>query len=589
MTASQYPQLDARRVGRTIWRWAWLIAALTAIAFVVTYGLSKLQPEVYGATAEVSVRTSDPAIVGGTNEKSSDPVLMNNEVYSARSGQVRSAGNAKLGTDAKQVLSETVTAVPNTDVLQITVESHSPEVAQRAANAYANAYAAYRTNQLQSDYKDKANQLLSQANQYNTQATALENQLAADPKNPNANAWKAQASDLTTLANTATVNAATATVQAGTESNTIAVTKLATPPQLPLSPTPLRDAGIAAVVALAFGIGLAFLLEQLDNKIKTPDQILQVTSGVALLGSIPAYSDGHRHLTHRFHRAERALVAPTSVAAESYHALATSLRFSSLGKEKRTILITSSVGEEGKTTVTANLAAVLAESGFRVVVVSADLRRPMLGELLHSAETEKGLTSAMLGDRELASCFVSVPLPSGKNIFVLPAGPLPHEPAVLLGSDAFGNVLEQIKRSQADFILVDCAPVLPVSDPVAASRHVDGVIVLALHGETRENELAETVNRLRQVDADIIGVVLNGVPVSRGRFDYYGYYGYHSYQTYTPDTPTTTNGNGNGNGSPKPAEAEPATQNGAGPNQGAGDVRPMTVKRSEPEPGAASA
>ena len=188
---------------------------------------------------------------------------------------------------------------------------------------------------------------------------------------------------------------------------------------------------------------------------------------------------------------------PTSAAAESYYALATSLRFSSLGKEKRTILITSSVGEEGKTTVTANLAAVLAESGFRVVVVSADLRRPMLGELLHSTETEKGLTSAMLGDRELASCFVSVPLPSGKNIFVLPAGPLPHEPAVLLGSDAFGTVLEQIKRSQADFILIDCAPVLPVSDPVAASRHVDGVIVLALHGETRQNDLAETVDRLK--------------------------------------------------------------------------------------------
>jgi capsular exopolysaccharide synthesis family protein len=577
VAATQYPQFDARSVGRTLWRWGWLIAALTAVAFVITYGLSNLQPSVYAATAVVSVHTADPALRGASG--STDATILANEAYYARSGPVRAAGNLKLGTDAKKVISQNAAAVAGTDVLAITVTSHSPLVAQKAANAYASAYTATRSQQLQNTFVDDANQLAAQAEQYNTQISALETQIANDPLNANVPAWKAQVTALTGLSNQAQVAATTAKVQAGQENSTVTVTTLAALPTYPTSPTPLRDAGVAAVVALAFGIGLAFLLDQLDNKIKTPEQVMRVTSGIPVLGSIPAYSDGHRHLTHRFHKAERALVAPTSVAAESYHTLATSLRFSSLGKEKRTILVTSSVGEEGKTTVTANLAAVLAESGFRVVVVSADLRRPMLGELLHSVETEKGLTSAMLGDRELASCFVSVPLPSGKNIFVLPAGPLPHEPAVLLGSDAFGTVLEQIKRSQADFILVDCAPVLPVSDPVAASRHVDGVIVLALHGETRENELSETISRLRQVDADIIGVVINGVPVSRGRFDYYGYYGYRSYQ---PDTPVSTNGNGSGppHDGGSGAEVEPPVPT---------EVRPMMVKRSEPEPGAASA
>jgi capsular exopolysaccharide synthesis family protein len=588
MAATQYPQFDARSVGRTLWRWAWLIAALTVIAFVVTYGFSKLQPTIYQATAEVSVHTSDPLLVG-TGQKASDPVILNNEVYAAKSGQVRAVGNLKLGADAKSVLALKVSSVPLTDVLVITATSNSARVAQAAANAYATAYTLTRTHQLQDTYLTRAKTLAGQAAQYNAQIATLQTQLINDPKNPEAASWKAQVDSLNTLATQASVASTTASVAASTETTTMTVTKLADPPRYPVSPTPLRDAGIAGAVALALGVGLAFLFDQLDNKVKTPDQVMRVTGGVAVLGSVPAYSDGHRHLTHRFHRAERALVAPTSVAAESYHALATSLRFSSLGKEKRTILVTSSVGEEGKTTVTANLAAVLAESGFRVVVVSADLRRPMLGELLHSAETEKGLTSAMLGDRELASCFVSVPLPSGKNIFVLPAGPLPHEPAVLLGSDAFGNVLEQIKRSQADFILVDCAPVLPVSDPVAASRHVDGVIVLALHGETRENDLAETVNRLRQVDANIIGVVLNGMPVSRGRFDYYGYYGYRS---YTPDAPVSTNGNGSG---PPGAGGPPESPNAGAGAEGsvfgsaAQDVRPMTVKRTGPEPGAASA
>jgi Mrp family chromosome partitioning ATPase len=107
----------------------------------------------------------------------------------------------------------------------------------------------------------------------------------------------------------------------------------------------------------------------------------------------------------------------------------------------------------------------------------------------------------------------------------------------------FGTVLEQIKKAGADFILVDCAPVLPVSDPLAASRHVDGVIVVTLHGKTKEANLAETVDRLRQVDADIIGVVLNGVPTA-GQYAYSNFYGYSSYEPTTtapkPPPPTST-------------------------------------------------
>jgi capsular exopolysaccharide synthesis family protein len=574
MAATQYPQFDARVIGRTLWRWAWLIAALTGVAFVGTYLLVSLQPKVYAATADVAIKTSDP-IISGTR-KQTDPAILGTEAYNLRSSAVRAAAFARLGPDAKKIVSVSSGPISNTTIVQMTVTSRSPKVAAEAANAYVSAYQQVRTDQLTQSLKSEADSYTNQAGAFTQRARELQDEVAADPHRADASTILQSAKALNTLAGQSLAAADQATVAAVGETSTITITKYATPSNLPVSPTPLRDAGIAGAVGLVFGIGLAFLLEQLDNRIKTADQIAQVTGGLTLLASIPEYSDGTRHFSHRFHRAERALVPPTSVAAESYHALATSLRFSSLGKEKRTILVTSSVGEEGKTTVTANLAAVLAESGFRVVVVSADLRRPMLGELLHSTETEKGLTSAMLGDRDLASCFISVPLPSGKNIFVLPAGPLPHEPAVLLGSDMFGTVLDQIKRSQADFILIDCAPVLPVSDPVAASRHVDGVIVLALHGETRQSDLAETVKRLRQVDADIIGVVLNGVPVSRGRFDYYGYYGY---RPYTPDA-----SNGNGSGMAKPAATKPSA-----PEQSAGRSEPMVVKRSEPEPGGATA
>jgi capsular exopolysaccharide synthesis family protein len=545
-----YPRFDARAVGRTLWRRAPLIVALVIVAVVVTFSISSLLPKVYQAEAFVKVDTTSSAL-NSPNSTTTDAQIMNNEVFAAKSAAVRAAGAQAIGSDNSKIIAIDVAQVTNADVLAISVTSHDPVAAANAANAYAAAYAKLRQDQIRTHFQDTATRAKTQADAY-----------AADIQKLGVCANEVCAAQRQTLATQEGIQLGlwnTWSDAAEASVSVVSTVRVATPPTVPISPTPLRDAGIAGAIALVFGIGLAFLLEQLNNRVKTPEDIERATGNVPLLASLPAYSDGRRHLTHRFHRAERALVPPTSTAAESYFALATSLRFSSLGKEKRTILVTSSVGEEGKTTVTANLAAVLAESGFRVVVVSADLRRPMLGELLHSTETQKGLTSAMLGDRELASCFVSVPLPSGKNIFVLPSGPLPHEPAVLLGSDTFGTVLEQIKRSQADFILIDCAPVLPVSDPVAASRHVDGVLVLALHGETRKSDLSETISRLRQVDADIIGVVLNGVPQAHGRFDYYGYYGYRAAQGTNGSSST----NGTKPGTPatngKAAHAEPTS------------------------------
>jgi capsular exopolysaccharide synthesis family protein len=565
-----YPRFDARQVGRTLWRRAPLIAALVIVAAVATYAFSSLLPKTYVAVASVRVDTSSQAFKAASNGGSTDQQLMNNEVFLAKGAAVRAAGAQAIGPDNKAVISVNVTQVTNSDIISFAVTSHDPTAAANAANAYSQAYVKTRQAQIKSNFLAAADRAKSQADSYQNDIAAIGN-----CHTPTCEAQR------TTLAQQEGQQLAlwnTNTDQAERSISIVTVVRSAVPPTVPTSPTPLRDAGIAAGVALIFGVGLAFLLEQLDNRVKTPEDVARAGAGVPLLGQLPAYSDGRRHLTRRFHRAERALVPPTSTAAESYFALATSLRFSSLGKEKRTILVTSSVGEEGKTTITANLAAVLAESGFRVVVVSADLRRPMLGELLHSSETQKGLTSAMLGDRELAACFVSVPLPSGKNIFVLPAGPLPHEPAVLLGSDTFGTVLEQIKRSQADFILIDCAPVLPVSDPVAASRHVDGVIVLALHGETRKSDLAETVERLRQVDADIIGVVLNGVPQVHGRFDYYGYYGYRAEAASTngastngtkPGTPAT-NGKSAAHADPAATAPPPPDSAGSEPHGDAG-------------------
>ena len=458
-----------------------------------------------------------------------------------------------LGADLSKVTAINVNTVADTNVMRISVSSESPRWPTAAANSYAENYTTQRQARLVSSIEGEITSTNQQIADNEAEITNLTNQINADPTSAASEVARITKSQLVTSQATLRKQLYDKQTERATLGAAVTITRQAGKPRLPDSPNPLRDAGVAAVVALVFGIGLAFLLEQLDNRIKSGEQVDMATDGVPLLGTVPVYG-GNKH-TRRFRSAPRALVAASSPAAESYHTLATSLRFSSIGKEKRTILVTSSSGGEGKTTVTANLAAVLAESGLRVVVVSADLRRPMLGELLGVPDNQKGLTSAMLGDSDLSSCFVSVTLPSGKSLFVLPAGPLPHEPSVLLGSDMFGTVLDQIKQAGADFILIDCAPVLPVSDPLAASRHVDGVIVLSLHGKTRIGNLRQTVTRLRQVDADIIGVVLNGVPTSGGYSGYYGSYGYHP-----KEPPTMATGR---RGSAPPQMPPPPDTNGS--------------------------
>jgi len=533
LATEQYPKLDARHLARALWRRAPLIAGLVVVAFVLTYAVSSLESPVYTGTAEVQL---DIGELYPNAKSTTDPALIGSEIYTVKAAAVRDGVANDLGGDINKVQKVTVNGVADTNVIRISASSNSPSIAKAAANSYAHNYTDQRQERLVSSIKAG---IASTATQIATIEGQIRDQNAIISQNPTGGDAEVARTTKSLLVNsqaTLQKQLLDSQTQADTLGKAVTVTRESGNPRLPDSPNPLRDAGVAAVVALVFGIGLAFLLEQLDNRIKTSEQIELATEGVPVLGTVPVYG-GNKH-TRRFRSAPRTLVAATSPAAESYHTLATSLRFSSIGKEKRTILVTSSSGGEGKTTVTANLAAVLAESGLRVVVVSADLRRPMLGELLGVPDNQKGLTSAMLGDSDLSSCFVSVTLPSGKSLFVLPAGPLPHEPSVLLGSDMFGTVLDQIKQAGADFILIDCAPVLPVSDPLAASRHVDGVIVLSLHGKTKTGNLRQTMTRLRQVDADIIGVVLNGVPTSGG---YYGYYGNYGYRPKEPPTMATGN------------------------------------------------
>jgi len=524
------PHLDIRWVLGVLRRRGLLILAAVAAVFVLVYALSSTRDKVYTSNADVQFTGATQQLLTESGDRPSNRnINLANEVYLVTSATVREAVVAQLGSDAYgEVRNIGVVQVTNTDVMRISVSSTSPEIARDAADAFANNYTEIRKRDLQEIYTRQAEALRNTSEVVAEEIVSLEQAIANDP-NPNSaenEVRRLQRGSLISQQSSLQNRAFELDLNAAERASTIRVAKSAGLPRLPNSPTPLRDAGIAALATLVIGIGLAFLYEQLDTRIKA-DNLAAVTGSIPLLGSLPVIGTRRRFLGLLGKRgaAPRELVPATSAAAEAYRAIATSLRFSALGQQKRRILITSSISGEGKTSLTANLAAILAENGLRVLVVSGDLRRPQLAQTLGAVDIDKGLTSVILGDEQLVDVLVSAGRSDEEAITILPSGPLPHDPSVLLGSDEFGEMLTQFEKAGADFILIDCAPVLPVSDPLAVARHVDGVILVVEHGRSRQGELAQAIERLQKVDADVIGVVINAVP---GDSDlvYMGNYGY---------------------------------------------------------------
>jgi exopolysaccharide transport family protein len=317
-------------------------------------------------------------------------------------------------------------------------------------------------------------------------------------------------------------------VTAGLRSNNFRIVDAARVPTAPSEPNIPRNLAFAIVLGLTSGIGLAFLLESLDNTVRTTDQA-QMISGLPSLGMIPlgtrnddrksarplAVTSGTREAVELITQAR-----PQSQMAESYRALRTSLLLSSLGAPPRILLITSALPQEGKTTTSINTAVVLAQKGVRVLLIDADLRRPSIHKTLGMGP-RSGLSNVLTGTAELQQAIVrSTIMP---NLFILPAGTPPPNPAELLASVHMKALLTQL-REQYDHIVIDTPPTLSVTDAVVLSTRVDTVVLVIRSGQTTKTALRRARDLLLQVNARVTGVLLNAVDLSSP--DYYYYYEY---------------------------------------------------------------
>jgi capsular exopolysaccharide synthesis family protein len=329
-----------------------------------------------------------------------------------------------------------------------------------------------------------------------------------------------------------------ASVSAGLKSNNFRIVDAARPPSSPIEPNIPRNLGFALMLGLATGVGLAFLKEGLDNTIRTTEQA-HIISGLPSLGMIPLGSKSAREGPN----AKRLVIAsskeavelvtqvrPQSQMAESYRALRTSLLLSNLGAPPKVIMVTSALPQEGKTTTSINTAVVLAQKGVRVLLIDADLRRPSIHKTLGMGP-RSGLSNVLTGSTTLEQAITRTSILP--NLFILPAGTPPPNPAELLASSNMRDMLTHL-RDQYDHIVVDTPPSLSVTDAVVLSQRADAVVLVIRSGQTTKQSLRRARDLLAQVNAKVVGVLLNAVDLSSP--DYYYYYEYQGkYAQYYQD------------------------------------------------------
>jgi non-specific protein-tyrosine kinase len=310
---------------------------------------------------------------------------------------------------------------------------------------------------------------------------------------------------------------------------TLTVIEPAVAPAIPISPRPLINTVIAAILGLLLAGALVLIAAYLDDRIKTPEDVEEVV-GLPTLGSVMRMG-GERGRSEIYRLVT--LLYPRSAVAESYRMLRSNLEFARVDRPIHTILVTSALPGEGKTVTAANLAIAFALEGRRVLLVDADLRKPAVHTLFDIPNTQ-GLTTMLRSD--------SVTLESvahtneQERLRVLTSGPLPPNPAEMLGSQRMLTVLQRLQASQ-DVLIIDSPPLRVVTDAAILSAFVDGTLLVIDATTSRRAAVRLGREALNRVNAQVLGVVLNRVPtpshVGNPLFD-----GYHEEVTEEPVPPS---------------------------------------------------
>ena len=296
-------------------------------------------------------------------------------------------------------------------------------------------------------------------------------------------------------------------------------------PKGPYKPNKKIILAIGMFIGIVLGVLAAFLLEHFDNTFRSSDEV-EKKLGVPVIGMLPNIIEKKDEVSPALQFVE----STKSAFSESIRTLRTGVLLSLPDKTNKSILVTSTVPSEGKTTIAMNLAHSLSHLG-DAILVEADLRRPMVKKNM-GGKNAKGLSSFISGESGFSES-ITVDARS-KNLHILSSGMIPPNPLELLSSEKFDLLLAKLKE-RYKFVIIDCAPVMAVSDALVLSQKVDGVLFVIKHESTPSQLIESAITRLKRVSAKIIGVSLNRLKTNKARYgryykyegNYYGHYGYH--------------------------------------------------------------
>jgi len=517
--------VDLRQYLALLRHWAWLLVLGTILAGATAFIVSKQMTPIYQASTTILIDEPPSAKISDYTAllMSERRVLTYSELMTQE--PVLEAVLERLGLEAKMNVGTlkgavTVQPVRDTQLIEIRIEDSDPTRAAEIANALVVVFTE-RNQALQGERygaskESLAAQLADIDQQIEEVSQAIEG-LGSDDKveKDRLEIRLEQRQELyaSLLQSYEQVRLA----EAQSVSNVVHV-RPATRSQAPVRPRVMMNTALAAAVGLMLAVGVVFLIEALDDTVKSPDEIT-CHLGLPVLGFIA------------FHKIEEGRPIsqgePRSPVAEGVRKLGTNLKYVSPDQALKTLLVTSAAPRDGKTTVAANLGTVLAQRGHRVLLVDADLRRAQLHIQLGLPFVE-GLSEMFLGEGE-ASLDGNLRQTQIKNLSLLGSGEKPFFPTTLLGSEKMKEILEAAKKG-ADIVVIDSPPVTVVTDAVILAPWVDGVLLVVRPGATKLVALKETVEELRRGGANLLGVVLNGLnPRSRYYYDY-PYYSQDYYQ-----------------------------------------------------------
>jgi capsular exopolysaccharide synthesis family protein len=479
----------------------WLILLLAIVGGAIGFGISSLQTKSYSATSSLAV--TDPgqsiALAGGDDV----PTQTGLQLASAASAQVTRpevVAQVKQALDSPLSLaalsgSVSVTIDPNSYLLHITASSRHPSQAAAVANAFATADSKLTTSETRASYR--------------VQANALAQQLKHTPVSQLTQAAEI-AENLARLRNLSSL------------AQPLQISATAGVPASPSSPKPVRNTVAALLIGLLLGLALATARGALDRRLLHSSDVTRVLSH-PIVGHIRPDALGHAGSVGSASRGLGSLADPDE---ESFRILRENVRYLGAASDTRTVLVTSAMAQEGKSTVAACLAVAIAEAGGRTLLVECDLRRPVLSERF-GLRPSPGLTDYLTGNAEPHQILQPVNQPSvtsngNSNLVCITSGTTAAKPAELLASERFRDFLAEV-GGVYDTVILDTAPLLPVADTLGIIPDVPTVLLCVRLTQTTRDQAHAAQAALDRLPMRTVGIVLTNV--SEGQEGYYGYYG----------------------------------------------------------------